>query len=251
MPPLMQTIDAFGPSGLMRGALICAECHKHMKNHSWTEECEIFTVQPMNTVPALFSAVRPLALVAAMALSSAACAQGVGLGLGLSEPVSAHATQQALERGATVLDVRSAADFATGHLPGAVSLPAAAGLTEAAHTARLAQALSAAGVDVSREVVLVGGTTAGELAQAQALYQRLAQVASGRVLWLVGGSAEWAATGRPLDVGTPAVAKRLAVPQHLVSFQSEAGSALNAAGAGRRSVSANAQNLAASSVRLF
>ena len=125
------------------------------------------------------------------------------------QAVSAHAAQVALTRHAVVLDVRDAPSFAAAHLPGSVSIPFAQTLGDSA----LAASLSTAGVDLSREVLLVGD--AGCPA-AHALHQRLSAVASGRVLWLVGSLQEWLAVGAPTAQG--AAISRLPVPQHLVAL---------------------------------
>jgi rhodanese-related sulfurtransferase len=129
-------------------------------------------------------------------------------------PVSAHAAQQAISHGATVLDVRDAASYIQAALPGAVLVANAAQLSDA----QLAQAVSAAGVDLSRTVLLVGEPGS---ASAQALHARLAQVASGQVLWLVGGLQEWQAIGAAAPAGQ-AQTQRYAVPQHLVSLPATA-----------------------------
>ena len=77
----------------------------------------------------------------------------------------------------------------------------------------LQRGVSDAGVDLSRTVLVVGEP--GD-ANAQALWQTLSSYATGRVLWLVGGTTEWQMTGRSLSTQT-FVAK--AVPQHLVLLQ--------------------------------
>lgn len=131
----------------------------------------------------------------------------------LADAVSAEAAAQALARGATVVDVRPVADYRAGHLPGAVLLDAHA----ATHgLAALQEQVSRQGVDLSREVVVVGQP--GDLL-AQRLQQYLAQYATGRVGWLVGGVHEWVLSGRPVD--TTAVALP-AVPQYLVPLRTEA-----------------------------
>jgi rhodanese-related sulfurtransferase len=126
--------------------------------------------------------------------------------------VSADDAQVAVAQGAFVLDVRPAQQQAAGHLPQAVALPA-----QAADWAlpALAALLSQAGVDSSRTLLIVG--QAGD-AQAQALWRRLAQVSSGRVLWLVGGVQEWQMRGYALHSSrTP----RPPVPQFLAPFQAD------------------------------
>jgi 3-mercaptopyruvate sulfurtransferase SseA len=124
--------------------------------------------------------------------------------------VSAEDAQVAVSQGAFVLDVRSAAQFSAGHLPAAALLPADAAQRPLHELATL---LSQAGADSSRTLLIVG--EAGD-ANAHALWQRLAQVASGRVLWLVGGVTEWQMTGRALSQDTVA---HKAVPQFLTPFE--------------------------------
>jgi 3-mercaptopyruvate sulfurtransferase SseA len=129
---------------------------------------------------------------------------------GQSRAVSADDAQSAVAQGAYVVDVRSALAFAHGHLPQAASLRSDAAQLPLQD---LATVLSKAGIDSSRTVLVVGD--AGD-ANAQALWERLASVASGRVLWLVGGVPEWQMRGHVL---TTAVASRFPVPQFLVSFE--------------------------------
>jgi 3-mercaptopyruvate sulfurtransferase SseA len=129
---------------------------------------------------------------------------------GQASAVSADDAQAAVAQGAYVLDVRAGNAFAQGHLPQAASVPANAGQLPLAELARL---LSQAGIDSSRTLLIVGD--AGD-AQAQALWQRLSQVASGRVLWLVGGVQEWQMRGHVL---TTAVSTRSPVPQFLAPFE--------------------------------
>ncbi len=155
------------------------------------------------------------------------------------EAVSADAAALALAQGASVVDVRSAAAYAQGHLHGAARLP-----QDAAHLSvtKLERLLSDAGIDLSRTVLVVGEP--GD-ANAQALWQTLSAYATGRVLWLVGGATEWQMTGRALSQQVQAAK---AVPQYLVRLQAEplqarmAGHALRAGGAAQEHrVSLNAQ----------
>jgi rhodanese-related sulfurtransferase len=127
--------------------------------------------------------------------------------------VSADDAQVAVSQGAYVLDVRSAAQFSKGHLPAAARLPSDAAQRPLNELAAL---LSLAGADSSRTLLIVGET--GD-ANAQALWQRLAQVASGRVLWLVGGVQEWRMMGKPLSQDTVA---HKPVPQFLTPFETPA-----------------------------
>ncbi|MCW5651696.1 MAG: hypothetical protein KIS62_18270 [Ramlibacter sp.] len=123
--------------------------------------------------------------------------------------VSAGAVAQALARGATVVDLRARADYLAGHLPGAVSLDPGEVGTDL-HS--LQAAVSRHGIDLSREVVLMG--LPGDL-RVQQLQLRLMDYATGRVDWLVGGAHEWALSGRPLEDGSVSLP---AVPQYLVAL---------------------------------
>jgi rhodanese-related sulfurtransferase len=127
--------------------------------------------------------------------------------------VSADAAHDALARGAFVVDVRSAAAFEQGHLPQAAQLDR--DIAQMA-TPDLAAALSQAGVDTSRTVLVVG--EAGD-ANAQALVSRLVQVSAGRVLWLVGGVAEWQMRGYALSKDR---AVRAPVPQFFAPIDAPA-----------------------------
>lgn len=121
----------------------------------------------------------------------------------LAEPVSAAEAQRRLQEGSQAWDLRAEAPTL---LPGAVRLA----LDPQVDAQTLARAVSAAGLDLSRDVLIYGEP--GD-ARAQALHQRLARIASGRVDWLVGGVAEWQMAGH----GTAsAPARRLPVPQNLV-----------------------------------
>ncbi len=140
--------------------------------------------------------------------------------------VSADDAQAAVSQGAYVLDVRSSTQFASGHLPSAVQLPSDAAQRPLNELAAL---LSRAGADSSRTLLIVG--EAGD-ANAQALWQRLGAVASGRVLWLVGGVQEWQMTGKPLSQETVA---HKAVPQFLTPFEAQPSKANMAGGRVRSS----------------
>ncbi len=147
--------------------------------------------------------------------------------------VSADDAQQAIAQGAFVVDVRESADFVAGHLPQASSVPRD---LASQPLQAVASHLSQAGIDTSRTVLIMGD--AGDL-QAQALWQRLSQVASGRVLWLVGGVQEWQLTGRALSTE---VIQRLPVPQFLTPFDA-ANAATRMAGSKVRSGRLLEQNL--------
>lgn len=137
-------------------------------------------------------------------------------GLARAEVVSAPAAAQRLQEGAQAWDVRASGPGQV--LPGAVRLDAQACLQWLAsgNVQALSAAVSAAGIDLSRDVVIYG--SAGD-ASAQALYTALQTVATGRVLWFVGGIAEWQLSGRA-TVAQPS--PRLPVPQHLVAQSAEA-----------------------------
>jgi 3-mercaptopyruvate sulfurtransferase SseA len=124
-----------------------------------------------------------------------------------------------------VVDVRSPSAYAAGHLPGAARLPRDAASQPLAQLERL---VSEAGIDLSRTVLVVGEP--GD-ADAQALWHTLSRYASGRVLWLVGGTTEWQLGGRALATHSTALH---AVPQHLVRLQAEPAQA-GMAGAALRS----------------
>lgn len=138
---------------------------------------------------------------------------------GQQSAVSADAAQNAVAQGAYVVDVRGAAAFAQGHLAQAASLPADAASLP---LQTLAALLANAGIDSSRTVLVMGD--AGD-ANAKALWERLAVVTSGRVLWLVGGVQEWTLRGHALTAET---VSRPRVPQYLVSFDAPASSSLMA-----------------------
>lgn len=164
----------------------------------------------------------------AIALIATSQAQAAG-----HEAVSADAAAQAIAQGASVVDVRSASAYAQGHLPQAVRLPSD---TAAQSVQVLQRGLSDAGVDLSRTVLVVGEP--GD-ANAQALWQTLSAYATGRVLWLVGGTTEWQMTGRALSVDVVHVR---AVPQHLVRLHSAPADA-RMAGHSVRTVSVGDENL--------
>jgi 3-mercaptopyruvate sulfurtransferase SseA len=153
--------------------------------------------------------VRTFVIVCLSATSALWCPLASAAG---HEAVSADAAAQALAQGATVVDVRNATAFAQGHVPTAVRLPGDAATQP---VKALAHLLSSAGVDLSRTVLVVGEP--GD-ANAQALWQTLSAYATGRVLWLVGGTTEWQLRGYALSTQVSAAQ---AVPQHLVRLQPE------------------------------
>jgi rhodanese-related sulfurtransferase len=187
---------------------------EHLTTLYWTRLSGLLKVQVM------LKFLSSLLALASVVLTSVAAHAGQ------AQAVSADDAQLALSQGAYVLDVRSASQFAAGHLAAAALLP-----SDAAHRplAELAALLSQAGADSSRTLLIVG--EAGD-ANAQALWHRLAQVASGRVLWLVGGIAEWQMTGRPLSKD---VVAHKAVPQFLAPFEADPNKASMAGGRVRSS----------------
>lgn len=132
--------------------------------------------------------------------------------LATAQPLSALDAQAALQRGALAWDVRSAHASPTGTLPDALRIDEAAldRWLEAGDVEALAQAVSAVGIDLSREVVIYGD--AGD-PRAQALVASLGGVATGTVHWMVGGADEWQMQGLPLSQNT--AARRWPVPQQL------------------------------------
>ncbi|MBV8502949.1 MAG: hypothetical protein JO006_14690 [Paucibacter sp.] len=152
------------------------------------------------------------ALAALLALFSA---------LAHADNLSAPAAEAALAQGALAWDVRSAA--ASG-LPGARR--ADAGQIDAwlarGDLQALQAAVSQAGLDLSRDVVVYGD--AGD-ERARALVDSLQAVSPGRVHWLVGGAAEWSQSGRRLD----SLSAHAPVPQHLVLLGTETGRMAGAA----------------------
>lgn len=164
----------------------------------WTAPSRVPTVQP----PTQRSAVQRLFCLFLMFFSAAASAQQ-------APAVSADAAARAVARGAVVVDLRAAADYQAGHLPGAVALDAAALLQE---RDALQAVVSRHGIDLSREVIVLGQP--GDLL-AQQVQAHLLAYASGRVSWFVGGVVEWQLSGRPLHTGTTS---RAPVPQYLVRF---------------------------------
>ena len=127
-----------------------------------------------------------------------------------AEDLSAAAAEAALAQGALAWDVR--ANASTG-LPGALHVDAASldAWLENHDLKALQSAVSVAGLDLSRDVVVYGN--AGD-ARAQALVASLQGISAGRVHWLVGGATEWAMSGRALRASASG---RLPVPQQLVA----------------------------------
>lgn len=175
--------------------------HKQMANVYWTAHAKAPTIQPMNAS----RSISPLraALLAALTWAAPAAVMADGL--------SAHDAHAALGRGAVAWDIRVAP---AALIPGAVQVAPAAvqAWLKGDGSAALARAVSAAGLDLSRDVVIYGA--AGD-AQAQALHDGLSSLASGRVRWLVGGIDEWQAAGLPTVAQS---VQRLPVPQHLVEL---------------------------------
>ena len=175
--------------------------HKQMANVYWTLGVSALNIPFMSW--SRYSSWPRAVLHAALILAAPVAA--------LADGLSAHDAQTALGRGAVAWDVRVAP---SALIPGAVQVAPAAvqRWLQEGGSASLAAAVSAAGLDLSRDVVIYG--VAGD-AQAQALHDGLARLASGRVRWLVGGIDEWQAAGLPT---VARAAQRLPVPQHLVEL---------------------------------
>lgn len=113
----------------------------------------------------------------------------------------------------SVVDLRPAADYAQGHLPYALHLPAERFREHLRDPAALAPALGAAGVDPQHEVVLVsGGGLTGDAAVAYAVLESLGQP---RISILKESVDEWALRGHPLAKEPTVVGQRRS-PQDLV-----------------------------------
>jgi 3-mercaptopyruvate sulfurtransferase SseA len=172
-----------------------------------TQITESFT-QPLDVAPGVgierparqrttLSALAALAMTMAMAALAPAQAQ---------ERVDVAQAQQALARGAVAWDLRAAGAV----LPGAARIAPQAlqAWLMQADTAALSQAVSAVGLNLSAEVLLV----ADDDATAQAVAERLRPLARGRLAWLAGGAAAWQSAGLPLEA---APTQRLPMPQRL------------------------------------
>ena len=145
---------------------------------------------------------RPAAALLALVLGAALCPAAHA-----QQGLDAAQARQALARGAVAWDVRSSGPV----LPGAVRIAPQAFQAWLHHgdTAALSKAVSSAGLNLSKEVVLV----ATDDALARAVIEGLRPLARGRLNWLAGGTTAWQAAGLPLQ-SAPSV--RLPVPQHLV-----------------------------------
>lgn len=145
----------------------------------------------------------------------------MGISAARAENLSAPAAATALAEGALAWDVRAVPAAA---LPGALRVDGAAldAWLQRRDLQALQAAVSKAGLDLSRDIVVYGepGDT-----RAQALVESLQGLSPGRVHWLVGGATEWAMSGRELA----APAKRLPVPQLLAAFVSEGPKAMASA----------------------
>ena len=148
-----------------------------------------------------------------LATLSLAVSAGLSLAEAPATAVSADTANAAMVRGLAVVDIRPASDYAAGHLPGAISAPA---LADASDLHSLQHLVSVHGIDLSREVLLVGQP--GD-ERAMRLQARLNQYATGRISWLVGGVNEWRLSGRPVVTGSVTLPP---VPQYLVDLQPQA-----------------------------
>ena len=141
---------------------------------------------------------------------TALLALGLASAVAHADNLSAAAAESALAQGALAWDARATGD--TG-LPGARRADSAqidAWLSRG-DLAALQKAVSQAGLDLSRDVIVYGEP--GD-ERARALVASLQAVSPGRVHWLVGGAVEWAQSGH----GLSALSAHAPVPQHLVAF---------------------------------
>lgn len=127
-----------------------------------------------------------------------------------ADSLSAPAAAEALAGGALAWDVRAEAEPG---LPGASRIDSTAlqAWLQGGDLAALQTAVSKAGLDLSRDIIVYGA--AGDR-RAQALVASLQALSRGRVHWLVGGAQEWAMSGRSLQAPG---AQRAPVPQVLVA----------------------------------
>lgn len=103
----------------------------------------------------------------------------------MTNEASLQDVEQALARGATVLDVRESEEYAGGHLPGARLLPLGV-LPVRMH-------------ELVKEPVYVVCQSGGRSAQAQQLLARAGFDARS----VSGGTAAWTSSGRPVETGRP------------------------------------------------
>lgn len=155
-------------------------------------------------------------LLAGLTASFGVLAQSATVALALSADSAAHVALS----GAVVVDVRDPGEYLAGHIPGAVQLTAPLAGDD---RSSLQELVSRKGIDLSRDVVLVG--RAGD-DRAQRLQARLTEYATGRVFWLVGGVDEWRLSGRGLVTQAVSLPP---VPQYLVPLQPQTGAARMAA----------------------
>ncbi|MCA3179112.1 MAG: rhodanese-like domain-containing protein [Burkholderiaceae bacterium] len=111
--------------------------------------------------------------------------------------------EQALARGAVVWDARGPADYAAGHVPGAVNFGAAGDLFRDANredppsAAVAAQLFGTAGIDIANREVVVYGGKGDPIAYFAARMLEYYGGRHGRVYH--GGIDDWRAAGRPLS----------------------------------------------------
>jgi thiosulfate/3-mercaptopyruvate sulfurtransferase len=140
----------------------------------------------------------------------------VGIAQG-GEIVDAAYVADALQRGAIVWDVRSAKDYAAGHVPGAVSIGNAGEVLRDPNredflaTEEVQKIFNQAGIDLGREVI-VYGETGDPFAHWALIAIRHFGGANGKVYH--GGTDDWKAAGRTLatePTRLPAVSQTLSV----------------------------------------
>lgn len=99
--------------------------------------------------------------------------------------VDVHELQDALRRGATVVDVREPHEYAAGHVPGARLIP----------LAKIPHSVDALAGEPEIHVICASGNRSE---QATAFLNSRGV----RAVNVMGGTAEWARAGKPLERGT-------------------------------------------------
>ncbi len=116
-----------------------------------------------------------------------------GTDFNLIDPIAAEMLRSALP-GVLVLDTRSEAEMATGHIPGAESFP-----YQDAGTLLTTEALARLGK--ADAVILVGASEESDIEQLLAQELRLRGLAPPHIV--LGGMPAWQASGLPLDGAQP------------------------------------------------
>jgi len=141
----------------------------------------------------------------------------------------------ALHQDVVPVDVRPAETYAAGHLPGAVSLPAAALSEERGGVQnllkpvdQLAAILAERGMTTERRYVIYGGnTSATEVQAATRVFWVLEYLSFDKIYLLDGGYTRWTAEGRPVAQGPytpspiPVEAVKLVIRPEVIARRSE------------------------------